>query len=95
MYTTGRVRGRVHGPCIRLCKCSCVLAVYTAAYTARRVHGMYTGHVHVPRRHATAVCGPSRPCTRPVHNPFTTVYTAVYSGRGGTLRPWAVYTAVT
>jgi len=39
------------------------------------------GHVHVPRRHATAVCGPSRPCTRPVHSLFTAVYTAVYDGR--------------
>ena len=42
---------------------------------------VYTGRVHVPRRHATAVCGPSRPCTRPVHSPFTAVYTAVYDGR--------------
>ena len=38
-------------------------------------------HVHVPRRYATAVCGPSQPCTRPVHSPFTAVYTAVYDGR--------------
>ena len=38
------------------------------------------GRAHVPRRHATAVCGPSRPCTRPVHSPFTPVYTAVYDG---------------
>ena len=73
--------------------------------------------------HATALCGPSRPCTRPVHSPFTAVYTVVYdgrytavrhvhtstsqlkgrvramytsvfTGRDGTLRPWAMYTAV-
>ena len=119
---TGRVHGRVHGP-------SCTWQV-----------GL-PGHVHLPRRHATAVCGPSRPCTRPVHSPFTAVYTAVYegrytavrhvhtstpllegrvrakytsvytastqsctwqvglravyTGRDDTLRPWAVYTAVT
>ena len=48
-------------------------------------------HVHVPRRHATAVCGPSRPCSRPVHSPFTAVYTAVYDGRP--TRAY-VYTAV-
>ena len=53
-----------------------------------RVHGPsctwqvgLPGYVHVPRRHATAVCGPSRPCTRPVHSPFTAMYTAVYDGR--------------
>jgi len=60
-------------------------------YTGRvhgRVHGPsctwqvgLPGHVHVPRRHAKAVCGPSRPCIRPVHSPFTAVYTAVYDGR--------------
>jgi len=60
-------------------------------YTGRvhgRVHGPsctwqvgLQGHVHVLRRHATAVCGPSRPCTRPIHSPFTAVYTAVYDGR--------------
>jgi len=27
------------------------------------------------------VCGPSRPCTRSAHSPFTAVYTAVYDGR--------------
>jgi len=27
------------------------------------------------------VCGPLRPCTWPVHSPFTAVYTAVYDGR--------------
>jgi len=55
--------------------------VYTGRVHAR-VHGPsctwqvgLPGHVHIPRRHATAVCGPSRPCTRPVHRPFTTVYT--------------------
>jgi len=37
---------------------------------------MFTGRVH-----ATAVCGRSRPCTRPAHSPFTAVYTAVYDGR--------------
>ena len=47
MYTTGRVRGRVHGPCTRkfteLCTAvymarvyGCILAVYTALYMARR-----------------------------------------------------------
>ena len=53
-----------------------------------RVHGPsctwqvgLPGHLHVPRRHATAVCGSSRPCTRPVHSPFTAVYKAVYDGR--------------
>ena len=59
-------------------------------YTSRvhgRVHGPscawvgLPGHVHVPRRRATAVCGPSRPCTRPVHSSFTAVYTAVYDSR--------------
>jgi len=60
-------------------------------YTGRvhgRVHGPSCtwqvglwGRVHVPRRHATAVCGPLRPCTRPVHSPFTAVYTVVYDGR--------------
>jgi len=52
-------------------------------YTERvhcRVHGPsctwqvnLPGRVHVPRRHATTVCGPLRPCTRPVHSPFTAV----------------------
>jgi len=58
-----------------------------------RVHGPsctwqvgLPGHVHVPRRHATAVCGPSRPCTRPVHSPFTAVYRAVYDGRYTAIR---------
>jgi len=53
-----------------------------------RVHGPsctwqvgLPGHVHVPRQHATAECGPSRPCIRPAHSPFTAVYTAVYDGR--------------
>ena len=65
-------------------------------YTGRvhgRVHGQsctwqvgLPGHVHVPRRHATAVCGPSRPCTRPAHSPFTAVYTAVYDGRNTAVR---------
>jgi len=60
-------------------------------YTGRvhgRVHGPsctwqvgLQGRVHVHRRHATAVCGALRPCTRPVHSPFTAVYTAVYDGR--------------
>jgi len=60
-------------------------------YTGRvhgRVHGAsctwqvgLPSHVHVSRRHATAVCDPSRPCTRPVHSPFTAVYTAVYDRR--------------
>jgi len=97
---TGRVHGRVHGP-------SCTWQV-----------GL-PGHVHVPRRHATAVCGPSRPCKRPVHGSVygrvrrplhgppthAYVYTAVkrpctrhvhvrVHGRDGTLRPWAMYTAV-
>jgi len=59
----------------RLCKCSCIRAVYAA------VHGPsctwqvgLPGHVHVLRRHATAVCGPSRPCRRPIHSPFTAVH---------------------
>jgi len=67
----------------RLCKCSCTRVVYTG-----RVHGPsctwqegLPGHVHVPRRHATDVCGPSRPCTRPVHSSFTAMYTAVCDGR--------------
>jgi len=60
-------------------------------YTGRvpgRVHGPsctwqvgLPSRVHVHRRHATAACGPLRPCTRPVHSPFTAVYTAVYDGR--------------
>ena len=61
--------GRVHGPCTRP-------RTRPVVYMA----GRPTGHVHVPRRHATAVCGPSLPCTRPVHSPFTAVYTAVYDG---------------
>jgi len=65
-------------------------------YTGRvygRVHGPSCtwqvglwGRVHVPRQHATAVCGPLRPCTRPVHSPFTAVYTAVYDGRYSAVR---------
>jgi len=59
-------------------------------YTGRvpgRVHGRsctwqvgLPGPVHVPRRHATAVCRQLWPCRRPVHSPFTAVYTAVYDG---------------
>jgi len=63
---TRPVHSRIHGPCTRQ-------RTRPVVYMA----GRPTGHVHVPRRHATAVCGPSRPCTRPVHSPFTTVYTVV------------------
>jgi len=87
---TRHIHGRVHGQ-------------HTVAYTCRvhgRVHGPLCtwhvglpGRVHVHRRHATAVCGPLRPCTRPVHSPFTAVYTAVYVLHGPPTRAY-VYTAV-
>jgi len=70
-----------------------VLDRYTAVYKAR-VWAVYTagrpsGRVHVPRRHATAVCGPcclglcTRPCrpTCHVHDCVLAVYTDVYMAR--------------
>jgi len=75
---TQPVHSRIHGPCTR--------PVYGSVNV--RVHGPsctwqvgLPGRVHVPRRHTTAVCGQSRPCTRPVHSPFTAVHTAAYDGR--------------
>jgi len=85
VYTasTWLVHSRIHGPCTRPVHGSVNVRVHTG-----RVHGPsctwqvgLPGRVHVPRRHATAVCSQSRPCTRPVHSPFTAVYTAVYDGR--------------
>ena len=92
---TRPVRSRIHGPCTRTVHGSVNVRVHGPSCTWQV--GL-PGHVHVPRRHATAVCGPSRPCTRPVHSPFTTVYTAVFDGRvraahGRPTRAY-VYTAV-
>ena len=92
---TWPVHSRIHGPCTRPVHGSVKMFVYTGRVHGRvhdRVHGRVhgpsctwqvglPGHVHVPRRRATAVCGPSRPCTRPVHSSFTAVYTAVYDSR--------------
>jgi len=92
-------------PCTQPCTHAYVYTAVTRPckrHIHGRVHGRVHGpsctwqvglpsHVHVPRWHATAVCGPSQPCTRPVHSPFTAMYTAVYDGRP--TRAY-VYTAV-
>jgi len=75
---TRPVHSRIHGPCTWPVHGSVNVRVHGPSCTWQV--GL-PGHVHVPRRHATAVCGPSRPCTRPAHSPFTAVYTAVYDGR--------------
>jgi len=78
------IHGRVHGQ-------------YTAMYMGR-LHGPsctwqvgLPGHLRVPRRHATAVWGPSRPCTRPVHG---SVYGRVRRPLHGCPTRAYVYTAV-
>jgi len=75
------VFGRVHWPCSQ--PFSAVYIARTRPFNGpctRPLHGRVQGpsgacirqvglpgRVHVPRRHATAVCGPcTRPCTRPV-----------------------------
>ena len=88
-----RIHDHVHGP---------YTALQMFVYTGRvhgRVHGPsctwrvgLPGHVHVPRRHATAVCGPLWPCTRPIHSPFTAVYMSTPQLKG---RVRAMYTAST
>jgi len=107
---TGRVHSRFR---------PCTLAVYTAvfgclhsAYTA--VYSVVTsgpcirqvglpGRVHVPRRHATAVCGPLRYTVRVrcrLHGPCRRTCTRLCMGRvhdrvHGALRPCTWPTAVT
>ena len=108
MYTTGRVRGRVPGPCTRTFTepCAgrvhgpCIRPVHGSVHG--RVHGPsctwqvgLQGHIHVPRRHATAVCGPLRHTVRVcgrVHGPCRRTCTRLCMGRvhdrvHGALRP--------
>jgi len=99
---TARGLGRYNGPCTRPLHGR----IQEPSGPCIRQVGL-PRRVHVPRRHAAAVCGPcTRPCTRPVYtNMYTALYgtctrpctwrvTAVYTARGLNVPSRPVYTAV-